>query len=366
MNQKKVRVVIVDDSAFMRTAIERMLRSSSSIEIVGTASNGVEAIELVRRLRPNVITMDIEMPVMDGLQALKEIMRMYPTPVLMVSSLSSKGAKITLDALDLGAVDYIPKPGSTLSANILELQAELVSKVLAAVNSRPSHLRLDLGSYKSAPKPATPSTGAAATGASERSRGGGYVSKLVVIGASTGGPPAVQKILTGINPYIDAPIIVAQHMPQTFTNAFATRMNSLCAIRVKEAANGEILQNSVVYVCPGGHTTTVKSTTAGTYAFEVVKQSDEVILSPSIDALFSSVAPLLKGRVTGVILTGMGNDGVVGMQKIRLYNGVTIAQDRMTSVVYGMPRAVAEAGAAALVVPIDDMAYEIELSLKAT
>jgi two-component system chemotaxis response regulator CheB len=354
MNQKKVRVVIVDDSAFMRTAIERMLRSSSSIEIVGTASNGVEAIELTRRLRPNVITMDIEMPVMDGLQALKEIMRMYPTPVIVVSSLSSKGAKITLDALDLGAVDYIPKPGSTLSANVLDLQTELVSKVLSAVNSRPSHLKLDLGAYKAPAKPV------------ERASVREYVSKIVVIGASTGGPPAIQKILTGINPYIEAPIVIAQHMPQTFTSAFATRMNSLCAIRVKEAVRGEILQNSVVYVCPGGHTTTVKSTTAGTYAFEVIKENEEVILSPSIDALFSSVAPLFKSRTSGVVLTGMGSDGVLGMQKIQLHGGVTIAQDRMTSVVYGMPKAVADAGAADVVVAIDDIAYEIELSVKAS
>ncbi len=350
----KVRVVIVDDSAFMRTAIERMLRSNPNIEIAGTASNGVEAIELVSRLRPDVVTMDIEMPVMDGLQALREIMRNFPTPVLVVSSLTSKGAKTTLDALDLGAVDYIPKPGSTLSANILELQEELLTKVLSAVESQPRYLRLDL---------ATSRKRTAAAGG-QSSRANEYVSRFVAIGASTGGPPAIQRILTSVNPFINAPIVIAQHMPKAFTSAFATRMNSLCAIRVKEAAHGEVVQNSVAYICPGGHKTTVRPTTAGVFVFSVVEEKESVILTPSIDELFKSVAPLLKSKVTGVILTGMGSDGVVGMQEIQRYGGVTIAQDRMTSVVYGMPKAVADAGAAGLIVSVDDMAREIELSLK--
>ncbi|MDD3378114.1 MAG: chemotaxis response regulator protein-glutamate methylesterase [Candidatus Riflebacteria bacterium] len=352
MTEKKIKVVVVDDSAFMRTAIERMIKSDPSIEIVGSASNGVEAIEIVLRLKPDVVTMDIEMPVMDGLQALKEIMRVCPTPVLMVSSLTNEGAKITLDALDLGAVDYIPKPGSTLSASILSLKDELTAKISAAAGSKPRHLKLDFLAAKR-------------NFASEGSKIEQYIRRAIFIGASTGGPPAVQKILSGINPLVRAPIIIAQHMPQAFTSAFASRMNSLCAIRVKEASNGEIVQNSVAYVCPGDNQTEIERTNEGTYRFVITpgNPNDEAF-APCIDTLFSSAASVFGAKATGIILTGMGSDGALGLKKIQQAGGFTIAQNQATSVVYGMPKAAIEADAAGVVVSIDDIAAEIELALK--
>ena len=352
MEDNKIKVVVVDDSAFMRTAIERMLREDSSIAIVGSASNGIEAIDKVIKTHPDVVTMDVEMPVMDGLQALKEIMRICPTPVLMVSSLTSEGAKVTLDALDLGAVDYIPKPGSTLSATILSLKNELLNKIHAVAGSKPAHVKLNFSYSKRAINTST-------------SKEEQYIRRAVFIGASTGGPPAVQRIISKLDPNLKAPVILAQHMPQAFTNAFATRMNSLCPIRVKEASNGEILQNSVVYVCPGDHQTILKRLPDGTYMFEIIEGTPNgESFAPCINNLFCSGAELFANKAIGVILTGMGQDGVEGLKKIKNAGGITIAQNQATCVVYGMPKVAIEQKAALYVASIDEIAKEIEVALK--
>ncbi|MDD3145679.1 MAG: chemotaxis response regulator protein-glutamate methylesterase [Candidatus Riflebacteria bacterium] len=349
---KKIRVLIVDDSAFMRTAIERMINSDPSLEIIGSAANGREAVEKVARLRPDVVTMDVEMPIMDGLQALKEIMRLCPTPVLMVSSLTKEGAKVTLDAFDLGAVDYVPKPGSTLSATILTLKDDLLQKIHAAAGCQPKAVKLDFAGARRGPKKPLASTDE-------------IISRAIFIGASTGGPPAVQKILSMIDPALPAPIVVAQHMPKAFTAAFASRMNLLCGIRVKEACDGEPLQNSIAYICPGDHQTRVSRSIDGRCCFAITPNSiEQDRFAPCINTLFFSAAKEFAHKSIGVILTGMGEDGVRGMKNIKLMGGLTIAQDRSSSVVYGMPRAALEQEAAVRILNLEEIAREIELSLK--
>ncbi len=349
---KRIKVLIVDDSAFMRTAIERMLQEDSSIEIIGSAANGKEAVSKVVRLKPDVVTMDVEMPIMDGLHALKEIMRLCPTPVLMVSSLTHEGAKVTLDALELGAVDYVPKPGSTLSVNVLRLKQDLIAKVHAVAHCKPQAVKLEFVSNR---RP----------GRRGPSRSDTVVSSAVFIGASTGGPPAIQKVLSLVNPDISAPIIIAQHMPKAFTAAFATRMNAICSIRVKEAVDGEELQNSVVYICPGDHQTRVERNIEGKFRFSIVSNQDEQDrFAPCINTLFFSAAKEFAHKAVGVILTGMGEDGVRGLKNIKLMGGLTIAQDRMSSVVYGMPRAALEQDAAARILNLEEIAKEINLALQ--
>ena len=350
MEEKKIRVVIVDDSAFMRTAIERMLKSDPSIEIVGSAANGIEAIDRTVRLKPDVVTMDVEMPIMDGLQALKEIMRIKPTPVIMVSSLTHEGAKVTLDALDLGAGDYVPKPGSTFSTNILQLKNELVEKIHNASISKPHSIKLEF-----VQKPLI----------KRFSVRDDRITKVIFIGASTGGPPAIQKILSSLDANLPAPIVIAQHMPKAFTAAFASRLNTICRIKVKEASDGEQLQNSIAYICPGDHQTKVNRSLDGKCTFTISSnliEKDQ--FAPCINTLFFSAAKEFAQNAVGIILTGMGEDGVRGLKNIKLMGGLTIAQDRNSSVVYGMPRAALEQQAAVRILNLDDIANEIELSLK--
>lgn len=348
---KKIRVIIVDDSAFMRVALEKMLKDDPGIEVVGSAANGVEAVNRTVRLKPDVVTMDVEMPIMDGLQALKEIMRLCPTPVIMVSSLTHEGAKVTLDALDLGAVDYVPKPGSTFSTNIFQLKSELTSKIHYAASCKPQTIKLEFSSR---------STVKQLPQKNER-----IIDKAVFIGASTGGPPAIQKILSAINPSLPAPIIIAQHMPKTFTGAFASRLNAICGIRVKEACDGEPLQNSIVYVCPGDHQTKVVRNPDGSCFFSITsKEMEKDLFAPCINTLFFSAAQEFGHKATGIILTGMGEDGVRGLKNIKLVGGLTIAQNRATSVLYGMPRAAMEQQAASRILPLEEIAKEIELALK--
>ncbi|MBU1105818.1 MAG: chemotaxis response regulator protein-glutamate methylesterase [Candidatus Riflebacteria bacterium] len=351
-NTKKIKVLVVDDSAFMRTAIERMLVSDPGIELIGSAANGREAVEKVIRLRPDVVTMDLEMPIMDGLHALKEIMRLCPTPVLIVSSLSKEGAKVTLDAIELGAIDYIPKPGSTLSASILTLREELLQKIHAASGCQPRAIKLEfIPGKRQAKRVASPSDE--------------IINRAVFIGASTGGPPAIQKILSVIDPALQAPIIIAQHMPKAFTSAFASRMNILCGIKIKEASNGETLQNSVAYICPGDHQTRVCRTTEGKYCFAITTNATEQDrFAPCINTLFFSAAKEFAHKAIGIVLTGMGEDGVRGLKNIKLMGGLTIAQDRASSVVYGMPRAALEQEAAVRILNLDEISNEIELALK--
>jgi two-component system chemotaxis response regulator CheB len=344
-----VKVLIVDDSAFMRNALSNMLSSDPEIQIVGKARDGIEAIELVEKLRPHIVTMDVEMPRMDGITALKHIMEKNPLPVIMVSSLTVEGAKVTLDALEHGAVDFIPKNLSELSLNIVKIKEILVEKIkhIAKKGVSRNYVR-QASKTVEIPKPIP-----------VRTTGERRIS-LVSIGTSTGGPKALQEILPKLPKDFPTPIVVAQHMPPNFTKPFAERLNQLSHITVKEAEEGEPLRNGVAYIAPGsGHMRVVRTKGIETNIHISSSLEEEYIYKPSVDALMLSVAEFFPGRAVGVILTGMGNDGLKGLIALKKTGGRVFAQNEETCVVYGMPRAVIEAGIADKILPLEEIAGEI-------
>lgn len=341
-----IRVLIVDDSAFMRNTLSSMISSDHEIQVVGIARDGIEAIEKVALLKPDIVTLDVEMPRMGGIEALKQIMEKYPVPVLMVSSLTTEGAGITLDALDMGAVDFIPKNLSDLSINIVKIKDILIDKIkkigkrgLVKSPRKPSAMRLKMPEQ------------------------GVYTSRrrisIVAIGSSTGGPRALQNIISLIPKDFPVPIVIAQHMPPVFTKPFAERLNQLSAIEVKEAEDGEPIRKGIVYIAPGrGHMSVLRKKITET-VISVSEERGEYIYRPSVDLLMLSVVDNFFGHVLGVILTGLGNDGSKGMKEIKNKGGRTIAESEKTCVVYGMPKCVVEAGLADKIVPLDEIAGEI-------
>lgn len=343
-----IRVLIVDDSAFMRNALTKMLSSDPEITIVGTAWNGLDAIEKVAELKPDLVTMDIEMPRMDGIEALRRIMATNPVPVIMVSSITTEGARATLDALDLGAVDFVPKNLSDLSVNIVKVREILIEKVKQIGRRVPGRRR----PVRTAPAPAA-SAPLRSVYRTERRIG------IVAIATSTGGPKALQEVLPKLPKDLSVPVIVVQHMPPAFTGPFAQRLNEISGMTVKEAEVGEPLRPGVVLVAPGRGHLSVRRGRPGEYVVAVSDNRPDLIYRPSADVMMSSVAEMYPGRALGVILTGMGNDGEKGMRAIKSSGGRTIAQDEETCVVYGMPRAVVEAGLADKVVPLGEVAGEI-------
>ena len=343
-----IRVLIVDDSAFMRNALTKMLSSDPEITIVGTAWNGLDAIEKVAELKPDLVTMDIEMPRMDGIEALRRIMATNPVPVIMVSSITTEGAQATLDALDLGAVDFVPKNLSDLSVNIVKVREILIEKVKQIGRRVPGRRR----PVRTAPAPAA-SAPPRSVYRTERRIG------IVAIATSTGGPKALQEVLPKLPKDLSVPVIVVQHMPPAFTGPFALRLNEICGLKVKEAEEGEPLRPGVVLVAPGRGHLSVRRGRPGEYVVTVSENRPDLIYRPSADVMMSSVAEMYPGRALGVILTGMGNDGEKGMRAIKSSGGRTIAQDEETCVVYGMPRAVVEAGLGDKVVPLWEVAGEI-------
>jgi len=351
--REAVRVLVVDDSAFMRNALGRMLSSDPAIAVIGTARDGAEAVEKVRALRPDVVTMDVEMPVMDGLAALRRIMAESPVPVIMVSSLTVEGARVTLDALDLGAVDFVPKNLGEASVNVLKIRDALVEKVKAAGTCKAAALAaLRAATPRGAVPPLAHRTGSGVRRAIRQAA-------VVVVGASTGGPRALQEVVGSLPPDLPVPVLVIQHMPAAFTGPFAERLAQVSKIRVKEAEEKEVLRPATVFVAPGrGHLSLVR-VGGGHAAVAVSRDRADLIYRPSVDLAMCSVAEHYPGRALGVILTGMGNDGCRGMERIRSTGGRTIAQDERTCVVYGMPRAVVEAGLADKVLPLHEIAQEI-------
>jgi len=343
-----IRVLIVDDSAFMRNALSRMLSSDPEITVVGTAWNGLDAIEKVAELKPDLVTMDIEMPRMDGIEALRRIMATSPVPVIMVSSLTTEGARSTLDALDLGAVDFVPKNLSDLAVNIVKVREVLLEKVKQIGRRVPGRRRPSL----IAPAPAAP-TPVRSGYRTERRIG------IVAIAASTGGPKALQDVIPKLPKDLSVPVIVVQHMPPAFTGPFAQRLNEISGLTVKEAEEGEPLRPGVVLVAPGRGHLSVRRSRTGESVVAVGENRPDLIYRPSADVMMSSVAEVYPGRALGVILTGMGNDGEKGMRAIKSSGGRTLAQDEATCVVYGMSRTVVEAGLADKVVPIGEVAGEI-------
>jgi two-component system chemotaxis response regulator CheB len=345
-----VRVLIVDDSAFMRNALSSMLAGDPGITVVGTARDGQEALEKIPLLKPDVVTMDIEMPRMDGLTALKNVMERHPLPVIMVSSLTAEGAEATLQALDLGAVDFIPKNLSELSVNIMRIKEILVEKI-----KQFGRIRVAMGLLKKRPLPrqTEPVKYNVTIRTAERRVG------IVAIGTSTGGPGALQQIIPVLPKDFPVPVVIAQHMPPNFTKAFAERLNQLSKITVKEAEEGESLQPGMVFVAPGRGHMRLKRFGAIDTRVTISELRDDFIYRPSVDALTMSVAELYPGRSLGIILTGMGNDGLKGLGAMKKSGGKIYAQDENTSVIYGMPKAVIEAGLADKILPLEEMAGEI-------
>jgi two-component system chemotaxis response regulator CheB len=345
----KIRVLIVDDSSFMRMAIRSVLSKDPGMEIVGTAANGAEGVAKAAALKPDIITMDVEMPVMDGLTALKEIMANSPTRVIMVSTLTREGATATFDALDLGAVDYVSKSTAESGAEHNAFREELLMKVRGAANNmtgaRPA--------AKAAPARVQPVE-------TQRPRPLAVRPEFVAIGASTGGPVAIQEVLSRIPANFHHGIMVVIHMPKAFTGPFSERLNGKCPLPVKEAVDGDLLLPGKVLVAPGGrHVTLLRKGTGIVVQTVPIENHPRYVYIPSIDMMMQSLSEASKGPLLGVILTGMGNDGLKGMQSIKERGGITLVQDKGTSTIYGMPKACAEAGIADEILPLDRIGAEI-------
>ena len=354
-----IKVVVVDDSAFMRKALSTMLAKDPEIEVVATARDGEEGLEMVRRHEPDVVTMDIEMPRMDGLTALRHIMMEMPRPVLMVSSLTTEGAEATLKAMELGAVDFIPKQLSKVSLDIVKIEDDLRAKVKMIARRRMSHLFRSPLAARARPSAATGTQAGTERPVRAAGRPGGTQTRdLVAIGVSTGGPPAVQKVLSVLPQDFPAGILIAQHMPAAFTGPFAKRLDGVCRITVKEAEDGERLQHGVAYVAPGGKHLRIDQKISR-IDVRVVEEPREALYKPSASVLFDSVAAGVGRRGLGVVLTGMGSDGLEGMRLLKAKGGRALAQSDSTCVVYGMPKAIVDAGLADEIVDIDEMGEAI-------
>lgn len=399
-----IRVLVVDDSAFMRNAISSYLTQDAGIEVVGTARDGLDCLEKVKQLQPDVITLDLEMPRMDGLETLKQLMSTTPLPVIMISSLTEFGAEATLKAMEAGAMDFIPKT----MANDKEAFGDEIRRKVKLLARRKAFIRLKYSAQRQSRNPAPPTSTTAAFHTSRFSspthpssprsgsgtprpagtgslHGGGGASgqgtptaartahtaaarcrgarDIVVIGVSTGGPPVVQKILSALPANLSACILVAQHMPASFTGPFAKRLDGVCALSVTEAVNGDRLVNGHAYICPGGRHIGVQM--RGPLAEVLVTDEPKSALyKPTVNLLMETAGKCMGRRVLGVMLTGMGSDGVDGARVLKEKGGWLIAQSEATCVVYGMPKAVVDAGLADQVVDADDIAEQIIAAVK--
>ena len=336
-----IRVLVVDDSAFMRHAISQILESDANIEVVGTARDGLQALEMIENLHPDVATLDVEMPRLGGLETLQRIMERCPLPVVMVSSSTKEGSSITLSALAMGAVDFVAKPSGPASPNIRQVTNELITKVKAAAGARVRGRRQEL--VRSASRPVT------AAPAAERTP------KIVIIGSSTGGPRALYELVPALPRDLDAALLIVQHMPPGFTGPFAERLNEMSSLTIKEAGGGERLEAGLGLLAPGGRHLVVT-------ADGVTRISDGPPVHgvrPSVDVTMGSLAEKQGRNCLGVILTGMGSDGTLGCKWIKSLGGKVIAEDESTCVVFGMPRSVIEAGVVDRVVPLHEMAAAI-------
>ncbi len=330
-----IRVVVVDDSAFMRRAITQMLATDPAVHVVATGRNGREAIELVTQLHPDVLTLDIEMPEMDGLTALSRIMRDAPTNVLMLSSLTTEGSRAALRALSLGAADVLAKDTSQVSLSITNIRDDLLARIHAVGNRRrPALLSgsrepIHVGKAHS---PASPDCPVLRPSQFD----------VICIGASTGGPPVLESILTALPASLNLPVVVAQHMPALFTASLAERLGSMCKLPVHHVTHRMPLQRSAIYIAPGGKHTHIRK--IGLARWELIVSDDPVtaIYRPSVDALLASAAIAMNGRALGVVLTGMGNDGFEGGSLLHARGGMLLGQNEETCVVYGMPKALTQ------------------------
>ena len=370
-----VSVLVVDDSGFFRKRLTEILTASGQIKVVGVATNGREGVELAEKLKPDVITMDYEMPVMDGISAVREIMKRHPAPVLMFSSLTYEGARVTLDALEAGAVDFLPKNFEEIARDSSQLQKILIERVLDVAGSRP-------GAKPSAPPPTAPPPSPRSPAPARRSvperpaipdrssrpsapepeaparrsirRGPAKHYSVVAIGTSTGGPVALQRVLMALPAGFPAPVVLVQHMPASFTPAFAERLNKLCQIQVRQAEDGEMLKPGVALLAPGGKQMMIENR-GGQGRVRILPGDDRLNYKPCVDVTFGSLARSFPGKTLGLILTGMGSDGKEGCRLMKQSGSDIWSQDEKTSVIYGMPMAVAKAGLSDEILALDDI-----------
>ena len=379
-----VKVLVVDDSGFFRRRVSEILSADPNIQVVGTATNGKEAIDQALALKPDVITMDYEMPMMDGITAVRHIMQRCPTPVLMFSSLTHEGARVTLDALDAGAVDFLPKNFEDISRNPEKVKQLLCEKILSISRSNrrantysapapvtahaptpapapaPSHSSHGSTSSYGSTAPARPapaplptrtpapaSTHSSASSASAKRK----AYKLVAIGTSTGGPVALQRVVTQLPANFPAPIVLIQHMPAAFTKAFAERLDKLCRISVKEAEDGDILRPGLALLAPGGKQMMVD----GRGAVKILPGDERLNYKPCVDITFGSAAKSYGDKVLAVVLTGMGADGREGARLLKQGGSSIWAQDEASCVIYGMPMAIVKADLADAIYSLDDI-----------
>lgn len=341
---KRIRVLIVDDSALMRKVLKEILMTDDEIEVVGTARDGEDAIDKVMKLVPDVVTMDVNMPVMDGLTSLQYILNANPNiGIIMISSLTSEGAMITFEALELGAFDYVAKPSGTVSTNLYIVGREIIQKIKLAYNNANKNGIRERINRRNHPKKQI-----IAPPVSNNVKEKNELSKVVVIGISTGGPGTLMEVLPLLPSDLEAAVVIVQHMPPSFTNSFAKRLNGACQIPIKEAVAGDILRNGQGYVGAGGYQLVVR----GAGGVLRLPTSPQTIYMPSVNVTMESILDTFGGKkVIGVLMTGMGDDGADAMVKIRKAGGVTIAEDASTAVVFGMPREAIERGGAEIVLP---------------
>ena len=322
-----MRVLVVDDSAFMRRAVSQMLTSDPQIEVIGTAKNGREGLEMAKKLKPDVVTLDIEMPEMDGLTALRRIMRECPTQVLMLSSLTTEGSHVALQALKLGAGDVLAKDMSQVSLSVTNIQDDLLERVRALGHAKKHRLVEEKPHLEAVDQPPA-------------FRPGQF--DVVCVGSSTGGPPVLEKILTTLPASLSAPIIVAQHMPEVFTKSMSERLAEDCDLGVVHAEDRMPLQPRTIYIAPGGKHLHINKLGLARWELLVNKEPPDALYKPSVDALFQSAAEHTGTRTLAIVLTGIGQDGLVGGRALHEKGGTMIAQNEESCVVYGMPKAVTE------------------------
>ncbi len=326
--------MVVDDSALMRSVISDMLNSDPDIEVAGTARDGKDAIDKIGKYEPDVITLDIEMPVMDGLTALKKIMATDPIPVVMVSALTEKGSVDTIKALEYGAVDFIHKPSGSISLDMQSVKEDLIKKVKVARSAKPRKPRMmnldPIVCSKNLSK------------------------RIIAIGSSTGGPSALMEVVPRL-PKNTPPVLIVQHMPAGFTKSFAERLNKESAMKVKEASEGDKIEGGTVLIAPGDFHMVVM----GNERIHLTKEPPINFVRPAVDPMMESVADVYGVNVIGVILTGMGSDGAIGMSAIKQKKGQTVAQDKDTCVVFGMPGAAVDTGCVDSVMPLSNIPEEI-------
>ncbi|GAB2709363.1 chemotaxis response regulator protein-glutamate methylesterase [Aliiglaciecola sp. 3_MG-2023] len=378
------RVLVVDDSSFFCRRVKDILNQDRLLEVIGIARNGEEAIKMVAELKPDVVTMDVEMPVMDGITAVKRIMKVHPLPILMFSSLTSEGAQATLDALDAGALDFLPKKFEDIARNSKESSELLQTRVRILASKRglvarrhgvkpntplsspgrPGNTHVFMRSSSVAVAPATAQTNLEPAFTNIR-RSSGKEYQLLAIGTSTGGPIALQNILTELPETFPHPIVLVQHMPGSFTKAFANRLNQMCNITVKEATHGERLVSGCAYLAPGGKQMLIEGLSHNARVkITEVESRDHHLYKPSVDLTFQSLSQVYAGNVLAIILTGMGADGKEGCAALKQKGAKIWAQDEQTSVVYGMPQAITKANISERNLPLFEIPKSIMLEMR--